>query len=109
MSKLANQENQLKELRPKKEIKEGTKMSTLKMKDKFFNKEKTFIDKSSGTAKVIPADWRKLHIGRMKILAFKGEVLTAEEAAAFDDKAKAYYLESVKPKSKTKSKKEETK
>jgi hypothetical protein len=81
----------------------------MKVKDNFFNKEKTFIEKSTGQERQIPADWRKLHIGGMKILAFKGEFLTAEEAAAFDDKAREYYLEEVKPKAKAKPKKEETK
>jgi hypothetical protein len=84
------------ELRPKEEeLKAGTS-STFKIKDEFFDKKKTYIDKQSRTEKEIEADWFNLHVGGMKITAFKGKALTKKQLAAFNKEAKDYYLVKIK-------------
>ena len=99
MAKTASQEKiekQMKEVSPKRVIPDGAKMSSFKMKDEFFNKTKTFIEKDTGLVKEGAANWRNIHLGGKKVVCFEGKELTKEELSAFNSDAKKHYLEKIK-------------
>lgn len=72
-----------------------TKLSKLKVKDKHFNKVKTFIDAKSKEVKTIEVDFRNIHVG-IQMVVYKDVPLTIEQASQFNEEAKAYWLDPVK-------------
>ena len=96
MAKRSKIQNAKNELAPSMEVAAKKDLSSYKIKDDFFTKLKTYIEKSSRQEKQIEADWINLVIGGVKITAFKGVQLTKNQLAAFDKEAKAYWLESTK-------------
>jgi len=81
------------ELAPKLEVSSAKELSDYKLKDKFFDKVKSYIDAKSKQAKELEANWRKLVVGGTKIVAFQGQPLTNEQLKAFDKDAKDYFLD----------------
>ena len=99
MAKSAKQkkiDKQVEEVSRKRVISDKDVMSGFKMKDEFFDKTKTFIDKDSKEVKEGAANWRNLHLGGKRVVCFEGKELTNSELSAFDNAAKEYYLEKVK-------------
>jgi hypothetical protein len=82
------------ELAPAMEIPDG-KGSGYKMKDKHFNKVKTYIEKSTNIQKEVDADWRTIIVGRTEITAFKNQELTEKQFKVFDVEAKEYWLQKL--------------
>ena len=70
------------------------KESEFKIKDSHFNKEKTFIDPKTKEAKVIPIDFRKIHLTEPMVV-YKGVPITEKQLAFFDETAKAYWLDKI--------------
>lgn len=89
-------------------------LSDYKVKEKHFNREKTYVDTKdpeNPAQETVPAPWRNLHINGVKIQPIKGEPLTKKEYAAFVENEwdtlqvkerkkaqKEYWLEPVKAK-----------
>ena len=86
----------LAEITPKTEPVEKGEETKLKIKDKFFDKEKTFLDKKTKNVSTIDADWRNLHIGGKAHVFKKGVAISKLQLQYFDKDAQAYWLESVK-------------
>ena len=84
------------ELSPAMEVADAKDLSKFKVKDQFFNKLKTYIEKATSQEKQIEVDYLSLNIGGVAIIAFKGVALTKAQIAGFDEKAKAHWLESIK-------------
>lgn len=97
---MANPKNKIQqaknELAPAIEVADQKNLSNFKVKDEYFSKIKTYIEKSSKQEKQIEADWLNLHVGGVPIVAHKGQPLTKTQLQAFDKEAKEFWLESIK-------------
>ena len=93
-----NQKNQTArtELTPQVPETSGETNSNYKLKDSFFDKTKTYIEKGTKLEKEFDANWRHLNIGGQQMTLFEGVVLTKSQLAVFDKEAKAYWLDTPK-------------
>lgn len=82
---------------PKKQVIETKDVSAFKMKDVHFeDKFITYLDKTTKIQGTIPATFRRLVIARTKIVCHKGEFLSKNDAACFNEAAKEFWLEEIK-------------
>lgn len=99
-NKKAQKEIILSELTPKREISQKDSLSNFKVKDEFFDKEKSYYDRTSKQAKTTEVFFRNLHVGGQAIVAYLGEPITKNELASFDADAKKHWLTSIGKKAK---------
>ena len=67
-------------------------MKDVHFEDKFI----TYLDKTTKIQGTIPATFRRLVIARTKIVCHKGEFLSKNDAACFNEAAKECWLEEIK-------------
>jgi len=97
------------ELAPPMEVAAKEDLSEFKIKDKHFNKIKTYISKKDSTEKEIEADWRNININGLQMAVKKGQPLAKKQYRAFGssdsdsnemkakrEKQKDYWLDAVK-------------
>ena len=94
-SKQTQKQKVLEELTPKADKKDQSEASEFKIKDKFFDKVKTYIETNTDKQKEIEVDWKRLCVGGVTLVLFKNKPLTTNQLANFDESAKAYWLDVI--------------